>query len=212
MNLIRKVCGMREADNIREVEQLPIDWMGFIFWESSKRYVAERPAYLPERVKRIGVFVDASPAFICGKQREYGLHGIQLHGSESPEFCNSLRETFAQLDTPAPLLIKAFSIGSESDFRRITTYDGCCDYFLFDTPCQTRGGSGKRFDWSLLNGYWDDTPFLLSGGIGPDSVEALHFLHHPRWYGIDVNSRFESAPGVKDPGMLSAFFDQIRNL
>ncbi len=198
-----KVCGMREADNIRAVEALGIQWMGFIFWPGSSRYVSQQPAYLPTKCRRVGVFVNADMGDITAKVQEYGLHALQLHGSESPDYVLRLRRATALHQSP--LIIKAFSISSEQDLDGHQQYEGLVDYFLFDTKCMTVGGSGKHFDWSVLRHYHGHTPFILSGGIGPDDAERLQQFHHPQCAGIDLNSRFETAPALKDVTALRQF-------
>ncbi len=203
-----KVCGMREADNIRAVETLGIQWMGFIFWPGSSRFVSEEPAYLPTNCLRVGVFVDASNEDIVSKVAAYRLGAVQLHGHESPELIARLREA---IDSNT-LVIKALSISSIEDIQLYRQYEGLVDYFLFDTKCQTVGGSGKHFDWSVLDDYQGETPFLLSGGIGPDDAARVLQFHHPRCVGIDLNSRFETAPAHKDITLLKAFLEQLNDL
>lgn len=194
--MIIKVCGMREPDNIHAVEELGIQWMGFIFWEKSSRYVSERPAYLPTKVKRVGVFVDADIKEVRQKVEEYRLDIIQLHGHESPEYCTQLKDY---------TLIKAFNIATANDLAATKPYEGLVDYFLFDAKAQLVGGNGIKFDWSVLDNYDGDTPFLLSGGIGPDDAERIKSFHHPQCIGIDLNSRFETEPGLKDIHQLKHF-------
>ena len=197
-----KVCGMRDADNIREVERLGIDLMGFIFWPRSCRYVSERPAYLPTACKRVGVFVDAAIDEVLQKTQEYALDIIQLHGHESPEYIRQLRGL---------RVIKAVSIGKRSDLAVCRDYEGAVDCFLFDTKGESAGGNGVRFDWTVLDAYDGQTPFLLSGGIGPDDAERVRAFQHPRCIGIDLNSRFEKAPALKDSQQLETFIKKIRH-
>ena len=199
-----KVCGMREADNIREVEALGIDLMGFIFWPKSKRYVAEPPQYLPSQVKKVGVFVDASLEDIRQHIQDYQLDIIQLHGHETPDFIAQLSIFNFQFS-----IIKAFNIATAEDLAQTKPYEGIVDYFLFDTKAQLPGGSGEQFDWSVLSHYEGTTPFLLSGGIGPDDAERIKSFHHPRCIGIDLNSRFEIAPGLKDVNQLKDFISNL---
>ena len=203
-----KVCGMRHADNIRQVEALGPDWMGLIFWPRSSRYVDRRPDYLPTRARRVGVFVDQPADEIVRIARDYRLDAIQLHGHETPADLNRLR---AVLGT-APALIKAFSISTAADLERTADYDGAADYLLFDTKTPLAGGSGRQFDWRVLDAYHGTTPFLLSGGIGPDDTGRLAAFHHPRCIGIDLNSRFELEPGLKDVEKLKTFIKKIREL
>lgn len=219
--MITKVCGMRSADNIREVEALGIDWMGFIFWKPSKRYCAEKPEYLPKKCKRVGVFVNADVNEIVEKVLEYKLDLVQLHGKEDRAYIIKLRKAIAEtLEDVAkedseesyskiPLIIKALSLSKKEDLQKTNDYIGFVDYFLFDTPSSTYGGTGKSFDWSLLENYCQFTPFLLSGGIGLDSIPALNAFHNPFCVGYDLNSRFESVPGVKDIEKLKSFVEGI---
>jgi phosphoribosylanthranilate isomerase len=197
---------MREAENIREVEALGIDLMGFIFWPKSSRYVSERPAYLPTNCKRVGVFVDEDIETVKRIADDYALDYIQLHGHELADYCAQLRGF---------KLIKAFNIATTEDFKQTEPYTGIVDYFLFDTKGKSVGGNGEKFDWSVLSAYDDNTPFLLSGGIGPDDAEVLtsHFspLTSKKCVGIDLNSRFEIAPGLKDINKLKDFLNALNN-
>ena len=198
-----KVCGMRDAENIREVESLGIDMMGFIFWPKSKRYVSRRPNHLPKRVKRVGVFVDEDPGLVKRIAHDYGLDYIQLHGSESPAYIFQLRGLH---------VIKAFNIATAEDLEQTKTYEGLVDYFLFDTKGKSVGGNGEKFDWSVLEAYDGSTPFLLSGGIGPDDADRVKACRHPKCAGIDLNSRFEIAPGLKDVNTMRSFIREIREI
>lgn len=197
-----KVCGMRDAENIRKVEALGIDLMGFIFWLKSSRYVSERPAYLPTKCKRVGVFVDENVEVVKRIADDYALDFIQLHGHESPEYC-------AQLN--GLKMIKAISVSGRDDIATYKAYEGLVDYFLFDTKCPSVGGSGQQFDWTVLSAYDGNTPFLLSGGIGPDDAARVSAFHHSKCIGIDLNSRFEIAPGLKDINKLRTFLNAINN-
>ena len=199
-----KVCGMRECANIREVEALGIDLMGFIFWPKSCRYVSERPAYLPTKCKRVGVFVDEETETIKKKAEDYALDFIQLHGHESPAQITDLRPLRSHLS-----IIKAFSIATSDDLEQTKAYEGLVDYFLFDTKGPSVGGNGVQFDWTVLSDYHSKTPFLLSGGIGPGDAERIKAFHHPQCIGIDLNSRFEQSPGLKDINKLKTFFESL---
>ncbi len=203
--MIIKVCGMREAGNIRNVETTGTDWMGFIFYAPSSRFVSSVPEYLPTKVKRVGVFVNSPMDYILQQARLMQLELIQLHGEESPELCTQLRKEGFKV-------IKAFSLKTEDDIRNTDIYNSCCDYFLFDTPCTGYGGSGKKFDWQLLEHYKGNVPFLLSGGLSPDSLEELSRFHHPRWAGIDLNSGFETSPAVKDAEAIRTFIKKFKSL
>ena len=203
--MIVKVCGMRDAENIRQLETLGIDWMGMIFWPKSKRHVSTPPAYLPQHVRKVGVFVDASLDAIRQHVEDYQLDIVQLHGQESPDMLKVLK----------PLtLIKAFNIATTEDLEATKTYEGIVDYFLFDTKGKSVGGNGEKFDWSVLEAYHGDTPFLLSGGIGPDDAQVLtsHLspLTSKKCVGIDLNSRFEITPGLKDINKLKEFIKAIQ--
>ena len=208
---------MRDAENIREIERAiansslftlhsSLFLMGFIFWPKSSRYVSERPAYLPTNCKRVGVFVDEDIETLKRIADDYALDFIQLHGHESADYCAQLKGL---------KLIKAISVSGQDDIATYKTYEGHVDYFLFDTKCPSVGGSGQQFDWSVLSAYDGNTPFLLSGGIGPDDAEVLtsHFspLTSKKCVGIDLNSRFEIAPGLKDINKLKDFLNALNN-
>lgn len=197
-----KICGMCEAENIREVDQLRVDMIGFIFYPQSPRCLCEMPAYMPEHARRVGVFVNEDKKEIEMIADRFDLDYIQLHGNESPEYCRSLKATGLRL-------IKAFSIDKKKDFDSTSDYEGLCDYFLFDTKCGQHGGSGNQFDWDLLNCYSGQTPFLLSGGINLYSAKALNELNHPQLAGFDLNSRFERKPGQKDAGRINQFLNDL---
>ena len=187
---------MREADNIRAVEALGIDMMGFIFWPKSSRYVSQRPDYLPKRVKRVGVFVDEDPEQVKRLADDYALDYIQLHGQESPSYIFQLRGLH---------VIKAFNISIAEDLLQTQPYEGLVDFFLFDAKGKSVGGNGEKFNWDVLDAYQGNTPFLLSGGIGPDDAERVNAFYHPKCIGIDLNSRFELSPGLKDVAKLKEF-------
>ena len=206
--LVIKVCGMREAENIREVEALGIDWMGLIFWPKSSRYVSEMPDYLPQDVKRVGVFVNEDLDTVKKKADDYALDLIQLHGSESPDYVRALK-TPSSINPLTSSIIKAFNIATAGDFEQTKDYEGLVDYFLFDTKGPSVGGNGVQFDWDVLKDYHGKTPFLLSGGIGPDDAERIHAFHHPQCIGIDLNSRFELSPGLKDINKLKTFIQAL---
>ena len=202
---IIKVCGMREAENIRAVEALGIEMMGFIFWDRSKRYVSHRPAYLPTQCRRIGVFVDADISQLIKITEEYGLDGIQLHGHESPQYIRQLQAAGIRA-----IIIKAFNIATAEDFEQTAPYHGMADCFLFDTKGKTVGGNGVKFDWNCLGNYCGETPFLLSGGIAPEDAETIRQFRHHKCIGIDLNSRFEKAPGLKDIEKLKTFIHTVK--
>ena len=199
--MIVKVCGMRDAQNIRDVEKLGVDWIGMIFWPQSKRFVAEVPSYLPKHQKRVGVFVDAPLEDIRQHISDYQLNIIQLHGQESPDYVKALKPHTT---------IKAFNIAKADDLVQTEQYEGIADYFLFDTKGLMVGGNGQKFDWSVLTTYHGKTPFLLSGGIGLDDAESIGSFHHPCCIGIDLNSRFEISHALKDIDKLRTFLGKIK--
>ena len=198
-----KVCGMRNALNIHEVEALGIDLMGFIFWPKSSRYVSQKPDYLPSNCKRVGVFVDSSIEDIRQKVHDYGLDIVQLHGHERPGMVHTV-------SLEGVKVIKAFNIATASDLEQTKAYEGIAHYYLFDTKGKMVGGNGEQFDWSVLTAYKGSTPFLLSGGIGPDDAHRIRDFHHERCIGIDLNSRFELAPALKDVTALKEFIKKIK--
>lgn len=195
---------MRQGENIAQVEALGVDMMGFIFWPKSKRHVERCPSYLPA-CQRVGVFVDASVDYIQQCVHEVGLQRLQLHGSESPAFCEEIHRL-----TGLPIT-KAISVRSEQDILSHTAYDSlpCVDLYLFDTKCTCRGGSGQQFDWDVLQHYKGGKPFFLAGGIGPSDVTRIRSFSHPRLAGIDLNSRFETAPALKDIHQLKTFITSL---
>lgn len=196
---------MRDAENIRALEeQAKPDLMGFICWEHSPRFVSEVPTFLP-KCPRVGVFVNPTLNYILECSKTFGFSHIQLHGNESPDFCQEVRQKTGLK------IIKAFSIDKLSIANcQLSIYEGIADLFLFDTKCKTVGGSGEQFDWDILHHYKGETPFLLSGGISPEDAERLKHWHHPKCVGIDINSRFEIAPAYKDTDKINTFINTIR--
>lgn len=206
---------MQQPHNVAAVSEITgIDYMGFIFYAGSARFAGdllpETVQALPENIRRVGVFVNASEAYIKEQITAYGLHLVQLHGTESPALCAALQHANIEV-------IKAFSIATEADFKQTEAYHSVCQYFLFDTKSvlkdasgnTLRGGTGEQFDWSILWHYTGETPFFLSGGIAPTDTERLRTLDHPRLHAIDLNSRFETAPGIKELPRLNTFINQI---
>ena len=206
--MIVKVCGMRDGENIRQVEALGVDMMGFIFWPKSSRYVSQCPDYLPTQCKRVGVFVDEDPEQVKRLADDYGLDYIQLHGQESPAYISQLGELY---------IIKAFNIATAEDLLQTRPYEGLVDCFLFDAKGKSVGGNGEKFNWTVLADYVGKTPFLLSGGIGPDDAAQVNAfvrgdLQSARQcIGIDLNSRFELSPGLKDINKLKVFLKQLNS-
>lgn len=206
--MLVKVCGMREPGNIEKVAQLGVDMMGFIFYPKSPRFAfqsVDRTA-VDKNVCRVGVFVNESTGLISDKIQLFDLDAVQLHGNESRELCEQLHEQNSLLK-----VIKAISVSTAGDIQKYKEYVGAVDYFLFDTKCKTVGGSGQQFDWQVLENYDGDVPFILSGGIGPEDVERIRNFHHPKCIGIDLNSKFEMEPGLKDVEMLKTFLENIEN-
>jgi len=209
--MLVKVCGLRDPENIRQVSAIQgVDLIGLIFYDRSPRFVdsvlTAQAVTALTTVKVVGVFVNETPEVVVRKAAQYHLGFIQLHGSEAPEYLSTLRTLL-----PAGIkLIKAFSIQTEADLLQTSGYETHCEYLLFDTPTSGYGGSGRSFDWNILQYYNGSIPFLLSGGIGPDSLTTLHHFHHRLWAGIDLNSRFETAPAVKDAELLSGFIQNIK--
>lgn len=213
-----KVCGMNQPGNMIQVAELQPDYMGFIFYDKSPRYFDEELPELPAEIKKTGVFVNASIKEILQKVSKYNLNAVQLHGDESAGFCKDLKTELQQLGN-TPEMIKVFSVGENFDFQEIKPYEGIVDYFLFDTKTELRGGSGKDFDWKILKEYPSNTPFFLSGGIGPEHGSAIaelkdHFLRIGKpalLYAVDVNSKFELKPGLKKLKELKDFKTQINS-
>lgn len=202
-----KVCGMRDAENIRQLSETGIDYMGLIFYPASPRHVAERPGFLPAAssgIKLTGVFVDAPLGDILEKWKGYSLSAVQLHGNESPDFCRRVKaETGAEV-------IKALHVASAGDMEKGYVYEGCCDFLLLDTACKGYGGSGIRFDWGLLDGYSLGVPFFLSGGIDLSCAGRIASAGNPKLAGVDINSRFETSPGIKDIELIKLFVNRIK--
>lgn len=207
-----KVCGMRDAENIRAIDAIEaVDMIGLIFWPKSKRYVAQKPAYLPEHAMRVGVFVDAAPEEVVAKVKEYDLGIVQMHGDENLAYVTALHKLLFEAGiTKMPKIVKAIPVASRSSVLKAMMWDGYVDGILFETPTNGYGGSGVSFDWSLLSSYRARTPFFLTGGIGPQSLEALKEFSHPQWIGVDLNSRFETEPAHKDVELVRQFVSELK--
>ena len=211
---------MRDADNIRDISALGVDMIGLIFYPPSPRYVQQFssgagiiPDYAPDMGKtplRVGVFVDDMPQNIVTRVYNYKLDYIQLHGNEPRETLENLRATIDPDIKPKIKIIKAISVSSAEDIKKYKEYVGAADLFLFDTKCKTVGGSGELFDWQVLQAYDGDVPFLLSGGIGPDDAERIKNFHHPKCIGIDLNSKLEIEPALKDVEKLKQFLVKVK--
>ena len=222
--MIIKVCGMTQPANIAEVAEAGADWIGFVFYPPSPRFMSmipsqsgllpdrARPLCLPDGVKKAGVFVDASAQDIITRVVNFGLDIVQLHGDEPPTMLRNLRRTLEGGIRPGVKLVKAISTSGDGDMAQCTDYEDCADLLLFDTRCQGAGGSGRQFDWAALGAYGGSLPFMLSGGIGPGDEGRIASLTHPRLAGVDINSRFETAPGVKDAALVGKFIARLRKL
>ncbi|MCW5517750.1 phosphoribosylanthranilate isomerase [Muriicola sp. Z0-33] len=225
-----KVCGMHH--NVTEVAVLEPDFLGFIFWEPSKRYFEGEIPPLAVTTKKVGVFVDAPIKEVVKKVQEFSLQMVQLHGKESPEYCGMLQNALWAADLPtelkysrkknwtnydelktSPQLIKVFAVGEDFDFSTLQAFEAFCDFFMFDTKGKLPGGNGYAFNWKLLKDYPSEKPFFLSGGIGPEDIDKLkEFLNSEasrHCYAIDVNSRFETSPGLKDTEKLKKFIKEF---
>ena len=202
MSMKLKVCGLKNEHNITELMQLPIDYMGFIFYKKSPRFVGESLSFdlvrtIPKRIKKTGVFVNESIYSIFNRIAHYDLDMVQLHGDETSELCAELK--------PHVKVMKAFQIHDDFDFKRLESYLSVVDYFLFDSPTANYGGSGKQFNWQLLKRYNYHIPFFLSGGISEDHIEEIKLLNITQRIAIDINSKFETEPGLKNIEHIKQF-------
>jgi phosphoribosylanthranilate isomerase len=198
---------MKYPDNILEVGSLLPDYMGFIFWEKSTRYFDGIIPELPKSIKKVGVFVDASLEEILNTIKIHGLQTVQLHGHESVEFCESLKKSTGNLIE----IIKVFSVLDTFDFRILIPFEDVCDFFLFDTKGKLPGGNGTAFDWTVLENYSSTKPFFLSGGIGIDELEHVKQVLKTNLsiYAIDINSKFELKPGLKNIELCKIVSDEV---
>lgn len=201
-----KVCGLTNAQNIKEIASSSPDLMGFIFYKGSKRFCVNsiQPTDIKDRLlNKVGVFVNESPENIFNISESYGLDIVQLHGNESPEFCLEISKW--------KKVIKVFKVSNGIDANEISKYENTCDYFLFDTYTEQHGGSGKKFTWELLNSINIEKPFFLSGGINNGDTEKLKQIKNVNFYGVDINSQFESEIGIKNPGLIKEFINQMKS-
>ena len=198
---------MKYPENIKELWKLPIDYMGLIFYAKSPRYAETLDKsdlmVMPEYIERVGVFVNPMIDYVLEKTIQYKLNMVQLHGNESGGFCQKVSKSVP--------VIKAFSISNIADIEHANGYEDTCKFFLFDTKTPQYGGSGVKFDWKILDAYTGNTPFFLSGGISADDAEAILKIKHPMFYGIDLNSKFETEPGLKNIDLLKQFIKQVRD-
>jgi len=198
-----KVCGMKEVDNIKSIGDLKPDYMGFIFYEHSRRNFEGIIPELPKSIKKTGVFVDEYIEIIVSLIEEYKLEALQLHGDESVAYIQNLKSHL-----PSTIeIIKVFGISDDFNFDALKPFEEEVDYFLFDTKGKDRGGNGVKFDWSVLNGYSLSKPFFLSGGIGPKDLQEIKKRKASGLliYAIDINSKFESRPGLKSVDLVNTF-------
>lgn len=202
-----KVCGMKYLENMQQVAALQPDYLGFIFYPKSPRNFESEIPEIDESIKKTGVFVNASIGFVVEKVNQYGFKAVQLHGSESVEYCQELNSHDLDIE-----LFKVFSIKDEFDFSVLSAYEPFVNYFLFDTKGKDKGGNGYTFDWSVLKTYPSSKPFILSGGIGVDEVEKVKEILKTDLpiHALDINSRFEVEPGLKDVELLKRFFEEIK--
>jgi len=197
---------MKDPENIRELIKIKPDMIGLIFHPGSPRYVANPEALagvldIDRQFKLVGVFVDEDISLIRGLHKTLNFGYVQLHGNESPDYCGELKSRGFKV-------IKAFGLSGEKDLKKVEAYHGIADLFLFDTKTDKHGGSGQKFDWSVLEKYYGAAPFLLGGGIGPGDHPVID---NPTFAGVDLNSRFETSPSMKDIGLLSYYFKKLRN-
>jgi phosphoribosylanthranilate isomerase len=195
-----KICGMKYPENILEVGALLPDYMGFILYEKSARYFTGTIPELIKTIKKTGVFVNETVENIIEKIKQHNLQAVQLHGDESVEYCEELKNKINR----EVEIIKVFSVGDDFDFEVLKPFENVSDYFLFDTKGKLPGGNGTTFDWKILKNYKSDKPFFLSGGIGIEEIAAIKNLKLPV-YAIDVNSKFEIEPGLKNKKLLTNF-------
>ena len=204
-----KICGMKYPENIANVASLGIDYMGFIFYRPSQRFIgdnfdAANLCGFSGKIRKTGVFVNESIINLCQIAENYELDYIQLHGNEPPDYCETVQ-------SKGHVVIKAFSVGADIDFERLEAYESSSDYFLFDTPAECYGGSGITFNWQLLEKYNLKTPFFLSGGLGLHNIDQVLQLNHPMLYGLDFNSRLEIKPGLKNTHDIALLINKIKN-
>jgi len=201
-----KICGLKDPENISAVAALNPDYMGFIFYGNSPRFVGDLSSnalkLIPSHINKTAVFVNEDVKTISSLIDQYDFDFVQLHGNETPAFCKSLRDK--------AIVIKAFGIDNDFDFKQLDKYKNKADLFLFDTKTKAHGGSGITFDWNVLDKYEMEIPFFLSGGLSLENIETVKSIYHPQFYGVDLNSKFELSPGIKDIKKLEKAFDIIK--
>lgn len=199
---------MRDPENIRGVAACNPDYIGFIFYTKSSRFVGfealpEILNTVPESIRKVGVFVNETHEQVLAVSRAWGLDVVQLHGQETPEYCKQIQQS-------GLIVFKAFSVDDNFKFEILMDYEDCCNYFLFDTKGQLPGGTGQKFNWQLLESYTMNVPFFLSGGIGPDDLKSIKSFMHPQLFGIDINSGVEISPAIKDVKKVQSFISGIK--
>ncbi|THH41088.1 phosphoribosylanthranilate isomerase [Neolewinella litorea] len=213
-----KVCGLRDPENIAAVNGLDVDYLGLIFHPDSPRFAGQASLSewlsandaLLNGTELVGVFVNGEIDYLLNTVHDFHLDWVQLHGTESPGYCQELKLLWSVNTLRKAGISKAFSITPDFDFSRTNDYVGSCSLFVFDTGGHKQaGGTGRKWDWSKLKEYTGPVPFLLSGGIGPEDADAINAIDHPQFKGIDLNSRFETRPGFKDVAELRTFLDQL---
>ena len=207
-----KVCGITQLKQLQQLEGLGIEFAGFVFVKDSPRYIGKKIntediLRADFDLRKVGVFQDDDYETIMEAVEEYSLDVVQLHGDETPALCEELQEDVE--------VIKSFSLqAADTNIDELVAdYDEVCDYYLFDTKTADgkTGGTGSQFDWNLITKARIEKPFFLSGGIGPDDAKKILALKHPDLYGVDINSRFEKEPGVKDMALILQFRQQLKN-
>jgi phosphoribosylanthranilate isomerase len=204
-----KVCGMRDESNINKLVMIAPDFIGFNFYQESARYVGKdfNPGIInsiPADIKKVGVFVKEDMDSVYEKCKTYSLDLAQLHGGETVDQC---RELYSK----GISLIKVFNVGNKFDFSVLDAFKQYCKYFLFDTTCKTYGGSGRKFNWDILEVYDNSKPLFLSGGIGIEDAELIKKLKNLSIHAVDINSRFETEPGIKDINKIKKFIQILKN-
>lgn len=200
---------MKFPENMSQVADLGVDFLGFIFYPKSPRYMVDTLTKtdlesLPASIQKVGVFVNESPETILQHAVNFDLDIIQLHGNETPEVCQEIRKN-------GLTVFKAFSVDENFDPSCISPYEDVVDYLLLDTKTKGHGGSGRKFDWSILDRIKSEKPIILSGGIGPDDAKVINKLAHLNIVALDLNSRFEDEPGLKNTNSLQLFFNELEN-
>ncbi len=199
-----KVCGMKSPDNIHMLRNPKINWIGFIFYPKSPRYIEQVPPKEDtDPYYRVGVFVNEEESVVLEKIKKHQLDIVQLHGDETPEYCLNLK--------PHVEVWKAWSLDNTFDFQILDSYLDVVSLFVFDAKGEQRGGNSIPFDWNILSQYRKAKPFLLSGGIGPESINDLKEFHHAACRGIDINSKFETSPGLKNIDLINNFIHELSN-